>query len=132
MRPTPSATAIFAEAFGRDPEFFAFYRSLTAYENSLKGENSTLVITPDSEFFDYLKSDTGRPAAPRSSPWAWIALGLGLVLVIEGLVFALAPSRLDEIVEIMAKLSPEQRRVIGLVAVALGVGLVWLAKTLGV
>ena len=47
---------IFAEAFGRDPEFFAFYRSLTAYENSLKGSNSTLVISPDSEFFDYLKS----------------------------------------------------------------------------
>jgi len=50
--------AIFAEAFGRDPEFFAFYRSLTAYENALKGENSTLVISPDSEFFDYLKTDT--------------------------------------------------------------------------
>ncbi|MEO1549127.1 MAG: protease modulator HflC [Pseudomonadota bacterium] len=52
--------AIFAEAFGRDPEFFAFYRSLRAYEESLKGENSTLVISPDSEFFDYLKADTGR------------------------------------------------------------------------
>lgn len=51
--------AIFAEAFGRDPEFFAFYRSLTAYENALKGENSTMVISPDSEFFDYLKSDRG-------------------------------------------------------------------------
>lgn len=50
--------AIFAEAFGRDPEFFSFYRSLSAYEESLKGENSTLVISPDSEFFDYLKSDT--------------------------------------------------------------------------
>ena len=62
---------------------------------------------------------------------AWIALGLGLVLVIEGLVFALAPSRLDEIVEIMAKLTPEQRRTIGLVAVALGVVLVWLARVLG-
>jgi membrane protease subunit HflC len=52
--------AIFAEAFGRDPEFFAFYRSLAAYEESLKGSNSTLVISPDSEFFDFLKSDTGR------------------------------------------------------------------------
>ncbi|MEM6355271.1 MAG: protease modulator HflC [Pseudomonadota bacterium] len=51
---------IFAEAFQRDPEFFAFYRSLRAYENSLKGENSTLVISPDSEFFNYLKTDTGR------------------------------------------------------------------------
>lgn len=49
--------AIFAEAFGRDPEFFSFYRSLNAYEQSLKGENSTLVIAPDSEFFDFLKSD---------------------------------------------------------------------------
>lgn len=49
--------AIYAEAFGKDPEFFAFYRSLSAYEKSLRGKNSTLVITPDSEFFDYLKSD---------------------------------------------------------------------------
>lgn len=49
--------AIFADAFGRDPEFFAFYRSLTAYENALKGENSTMVMSPDSEFFDYLKTD---------------------------------------------------------------------------
>jgi membrane protease subunit HflC len=52
--------AIFAEAFGRDPEFFAFYRSLGAYEKSLKGGNTTLVISPDSEFFEYLKSDSGR------------------------------------------------------------------------
>jgi len=49
--------AIFAEAFSRDPEFFAFYRSLAAYEVSLQGDNSTLVLSPDSEFFDYLKTD---------------------------------------------------------------------------
>ncbi|WP_323785142.1 protease modulator HflC [Thalassovita sp.] len=48
---------IFAEAFGSDPEFFAFYRSLQAYEKALQGNNSTMVMTPDSEFFDYLKSD---------------------------------------------------------------------------
>jgi membrane protease subunit HflC len=47
--------AVFAEAFGRDEEFFAFYRSLSAYEKSLKSSNSTLVISPDSEFFEYLK-----------------------------------------------------------------------------
>lgn len=52
---------IFAQAFGADPEFFEFYRSLTAYERSLQGQNSTMVIRPDSEFFNYLKSDTGRP-----------------------------------------------------------------------
>ncbi len=48
---------IFAEAFGADPEFFAFYRSLQAYEKALQGSNSSMVMTPDSEFFDYLKSD---------------------------------------------------------------------------
>ena len=51
--------AIFADAFGDDPEFFEFYRSLTAYKNALQGKNSTMVISPDSEFFDYLKSDIG-------------------------------------------------------------------------
>ena len=52
--------AIFAEAFGRDPEFFAFYRSMAAYENALKQSNTTLVISPDSEFFEYLKTDQPR------------------------------------------------------------------------
>lgn len=52
--------AVFAEAFGRDPEFFAFYRSLNAYEGALRGDNSTMVMSPDSEFFNYLKSDGGK------------------------------------------------------------------------
>ena len=51
---------IFAQAFGQDPEFFEFYRSLTAYSSALQGNNSTMVLSPDSEFFDYLKADTGR------------------------------------------------------------------------
>lgn len=51
---------IFASAFGADPEFFEFYRSLTAYGRALQGDNSTMVMSPDSEFFDFLKSDTGR------------------------------------------------------------------------
>ena len=52
--------AIFAEAFGADPEFFEFYRSLAAYRNALKADNSTMVMSPNSEFFNYLKSDTPR------------------------------------------------------------------------
>ncbi|MBE1297071.1 protease modulator HflC [Phycobacter azelaicus] len=55
--------AIFAEAYGRDPEFFDFYRSLTAYARSMQGGNSSLVLSPDSEFFNYLKSSTGAPAS---------------------------------------------------------------------
>jgi membrane protease subunit HflC len=49
--------AIFAEAYGADPEFFDFYRSLNAYRTALQGNNSTMVMAPDSEFFNYLKSD---------------------------------------------------------------------------
>lgn len=53
---------IFAEAYGQDASFFEFYRSLAAYEQSLKGSNSTMVLTPDSEFFNYLRSDQGAAA----------------------------------------------------------------------
>ena len=55
--------AIFANAFGEDPEFFEFYRSLTAYERALRGTNSTMVMSPDSEFFNYLRSDQGTRSA---------------------------------------------------------------------
>jgi membrane protease subunit HflC len=59
--------AIFAEAFSADPDFFRFYRSLGAYTQALRGENSTMVISPDSEFFDFLESSQGRaPAAPAA------------------------------------------------------------------
>jgi membrane protease subunit HflC len=45
---------IFAEAFGRDPEFFAFYRSMQAYETALIGGETSLIISPeDSEFFKF-------------------------------------------------------------------------------
>ena len=56
--------AIYAEAFGRDPEFFAFTRSLTSYERALQPGNSSIVMQPDSEFFDYLRSDGGRGNPP--------------------------------------------------------------------
>ncbi len=58
---------VFAEAYGADPEFFAFYRSLQAYETSLTGTNSTMVMTPDSQFFDYFKSETAL-GAPLTLP----------------------------------------------------------------
>jgi membrane protease subunit HflC len=61
--------AILAEAFGRDPEFFAFIRSLTAYEASLRGENSSIVMQPDSEFFNYLRSEIAPvDRVPEAAP----------------------------------------------------------------
>ena len=51
---------VYAEAFGRDPEFFAFTRSLIAYERALRGTNSSIVMQPDSAFFEFLRTDTPR------------------------------------------------------------------------
>lgn len=62
-----SRNAIYAEAFGRDPEFFAFTRSLTSYERALQAGNSSIVLKPDSEFFDYLRSEKApQPDAPAA------------------------------------------------------------------
>ena len=55
--------AIYAEAFGKDPEFFAFTRSLTSYERALQSGNSSIVLSPDSEFFTYLGSEKAPVAA---------------------------------------------------------------------
>lgn len=48
--------AIFAESFGKDSQFFEFYRSMRAYEEAFNSGNTSLVITPEGEFFEYLKS----------------------------------------------------------------------------
>jgi len=58
------AIKIYADAFSRDPEFFAFYRSLDAYKNALKGDSTTLVLSPDSEFFRYFNGQAPGPG-PR-------------------------------------------------------------------
>ncbi len=50
---------IFADAFGRDPEFFAFYRAMQAYETALIGGDTSVILSPDSEFFEYLGGSTG-------------------------------------------------------------------------
>ena len=51
---------IYAEAYGADPEFFEFYRSMTAYQRSLLNGRTSMVLSPDNEFFNYLKSDTAE------------------------------------------------------------------------
>ncbi|MCW9042264.1 MAG: DUF2065 domain-containing protein [Pseudopelagicola sp.] len=58
-------------------------------------------------------------------------LAIGLVLIIEGLVYALAPSLVEQMLEALRALPEGQRRTLGLAAIAIGVILVWLAKTLG-
>ncbi|GAB1233928.1 protease modulator HflC [Ferrigenium sp. UT5] len=50
------ATALYASAFGRNPEFFAFYRSLEAYKQTFKDKSDVMVLDPSSSFFKYLKT----------------------------------------------------------------------------
>jgi modulator of FtsH protease HflC len=64
---------IFAEAYGKDPDFFGFYRSMQAYEAGLRSNDTRLVLRPDSDFFKYfgnpagkdLPKDASQPAAPQ-------------------------------------------------------------------
>ncbi len=53
------ASTTYARAYSKNPEFYSFYRSLQAYRNSLGRDGDVLVVSPDGEFFKYLKSPTG-------------------------------------------------------------------------
>jgi membrane protease subunit HflC len=57
-----AANETYAKAFGKDPEFAKFYRSLDAYRSSFNGGKDMMVLDPSSEFFDYLKKSTPAPA----------------------------------------------------------------------
>ncbi|WOT04608.1 protease modulator HflC [Shewanella youngdeokensis] len=54
------AAKIYADAYTKDPEFFSFMRSLDAYKASFKGDGNVMVLEPDSEFFRYMKTSTGK------------------------------------------------------------------------
>lgn len=56
---------IFADAFGKDTDFFAFYRSMQAYEAAMKSGDTRLVLSPDSPFFKYFNDPSGAPSPPR-------------------------------------------------------------------
>jgi membrane protease subunit HflC len=61
------ASALFADAFGKNPEFAGFYRSLEAYRNSFRGRGSdVLVLDPSSDFFRYFRAPGGPSAAPAA------------------------------------------------------------------
>jgi modulator of FtsH protease HflC len=59
---------IFAEAYGKDPGFFAFYRSMQAYEAGLRSNDTRLVLRPDSDFFKYFGDPAGRSGLASPAP----------------------------------------------------------------
>ena len=61
---------IFADAFGRDPDFFAFYRSMQAYEAGMKHGDTRMLLRSDSEFFRYFVDPSGKPRDGTAAPGA--------------------------------------------------------------
>jgi membrane protease subunit HflC len=59
------ASATYAAAYGQNPEFYAFYRSLEAYKATFRSKSDVMVLDPSSEFFQYLKQSGGGKSAPR-------------------------------------------------------------------
>ena len=64
---------LFAEAYGKDPDFFAFYRSMAAYENGLKSNDTRFLLRPDSDFFKFFSNSSGKPPAAPALPTAAVA-----------------------------------------------------------
>jgi membrane protease subunit HflC len=54
------ASKVYAAAYNHDPSFYAFYRTMQAYRDSLPGDNTTLVLSPDNEFLSYFKDPSGK------------------------------------------------------------------------
>ncbi|MBN9013247.1 MAG: protease modulator HflC [Rhizobiales bacterium 62-47] len=61
---------LFAESYGQDPAFFAFYRSMTAYENGLRSNDTRFVLRPDSDFFRFFSNPMGNSSAAPPSQGA--------------------------------------------------------------
>ena len=64
---------LFAEAYGKDPDFFAFYRSMTAYENGLRSADTRFLLRPDSDFFKFFSNSSGKPPVAAAPPAATAA-----------------------------------------------------------
>lgn len=58
---------LFADAYSKNPGFFAFYRSMMAYKKALTGPGTTMVLSPDSEFFTYFGNDGQKPSGPSGA-----------------------------------------------------------------
>ncbi len=56
---------IYAEAFGKDPEFFAFYRSMQAYEASIRGSETRMILSPEADFFRYFGDPAGKKTGTK-------------------------------------------------------------------
>jgi membrane protease subunit HflC len=124
------SSQLFAEAFGQNPEFASFYRSLEAYRSSFRSRGDVLVLDPDSDFFRTSAARVRRRArpAPSEAGVPSLVVALGLMLILEGLLPLLSPSGWREAMRRVAMLRDGQIRFMGLAAIGAGLLLVALAR----
>ena len=98
---------IFANAFGQDPEFFAFYRAMQAYEKALIGGETSLILSPDSEFFKFFGN-----IKPNQNSFFMkeLIIAFGLFLFIEGILYAIFPSKMKSMLKKLELIPDSQLR----------------------
>ena len=111
-------TKIFADAFGRDPLIFLpFYRAMQAYEKALIGGETSLVLSPDSDFFKFF----GKSIKPNIKKITILEIvsefiiAIGLIFFVEGLFLAIFPSRIKSILELIKNTPENKLRLLGVV-----------------
>lgn len=136
---------IFAQAYTQDRGFFDFYRSMQAYEASMKSGDTRMLLAPDSEFFRFFNNPAAPAAAPGSAPappprhrrrrrrrtdaaMYDLIVALGLVLVIEGLMLAAVPGAVRRATEAIAQTPDTPLRLAGLIGAIVGLVIVWLVR----
>ena len=118
------AARIYADAFGKDPEFARFYRSLEAYRRSFSQKSDVMVVDPSADFFSYLKKEGGEQNYLMDG-WEVLLLSLGWVLVFEGISPLIAPERWLAMLAELTKADPRVIRAAASVLVALGLVIIW-------
>jgi uncharacterized protein YjeT (DUF2065 family) len=112
------ATAIYAEAFGQNPEFYAFYRSLDAYREELQEQERS---DGHRTGFRILQIHEGcRPRKRQGQMTSTLLLAFALMLVLEGLMPFIAPAAWRETFRRLVQLSDGQIRFIGLTSMIIG------------
>ena len=145
------------------PDFFAFYRSMQAYEAGLRHNDTRMLLKPDSEFFRYFVDPSGKRDVRRASAgsvnqigfwrnqanqvlinradrlqggngeWAFGAMtdfvvALGLVFVLEGLLFAAFPDLAKKALHSVIETPDHFLRIVGISSAVVGVLLIWLIR----
>ena len=148
---------LFAEAYGKDPDFFAFYRSMAAYEHGLKGSDTRFLLKPDSDFFRLLRQPFGRVGSGagetiglddqwqgqksrrqeqqtggsnpmRSIAFADFLIGVGILFVLEGLMFAASPAWMRKAMKSALATPDNILRAVGIGSAVAGLILIWVVR----